>query len=304
MMDDRETGQWVEERMLSLNTEGDEGMINGTRILAKLQAREFERRKVQTRLIGGAIFAVAACGAAAGVIAVESGQRVEMEPLRAVRVGQAPTVPAIPNMLAPRRPEQTLIAANENPPRVAERVEAVPVSKNFKEHGSAAAAIEMDIYFDPECPPCATFYNDALPGIFAEYVATGKVKAVYRDFPLPYHQYAALAARYENAAGIIGRYDAVVDRLMKTQQLWHASGDVEAEVAAVLTPEEMQRLHRVLDATAEPDEMIARDGARAADDHINQTPSIVVEAGGRRVKFAGVNAMQELKAHLNELLGQ
>ncbi len=60
--------------------------------------------------------------------------------------------------------------------------------------GDKNAPVTLIEWSDYECPYCKTFFNDALPEIKEKYIKTGKVKFVYRDFPLSFHKNAYPAA--------------------------------------------------------------------------------------------------------------
>lgn len=51
--------------------------------------------------------------------------------------------------------------------------------------GDADAAVTMVMYEDFECPFCKKFEDNAYQQIESNYIETGKVKAVWKDFPLP-----------------------------------------------------------------------------------------------------------------------
>jgi len=53
---------------------------------------------------------------------------------------------------------------------------------NFKEIGSAKAPITVEIYADYECPHCRALYMEVVPSLIAEFVKTGKVRLIHRDF--------------------------------------------------------------------------------------------------------------------------
>ena len=74
-----------------------------------------------------------------------------------------------------------------------------------------------EIYSDYECPWCAGFCTQVFPKFVAEFVKTGKVRVVHRDFPLPQHPFAKLAARYANAAGEVGHFEEVEKQLFVSQ---------------------------------------------------------------------------------------
>ena len=66
------------------------------------------------------------------------------------------------------------------------------------------------------------------------YVNTGKVYLIHRDFPLPMHSHSKVAAQYSRAAAQIGKLEAVEDVLFQNQDKWEASGDVDGTVAKVV----------------------------------------------------------------------
>ena len=50
--------------------------------------------------------------------------------------------------------------------------------------GSPDAPVEVIEYASLTCHHCATFHNEVLPQVKKEFIDTGKVRLVYRDFPL------------------------------------------------------------------------------------------------------------------------
>lgn len=57
--------------------------------------------------------------------------------------------------------------------------------------GDSNAPVTIVEFSDYECPYCKSFRDETLPQIKEVYIDTGKVKFVYRDFPLPFHDPAA-----------------------------------------------------------------------------------------------------------------
>ncbi|MBT3416925.1 DsbA family protein [Candidatus Woesearchaeota archaeon] len=72
--------------------------------------------------------------------------------------------------------------------------------------GDANAPVTIIEFSDYECPFCGRFYTDALQQIKEKYVETGKVKFVYRDFPLSFHTNAQKAAESAECAGDQEKY--------------------------------------------------------------------------------------------------
>ncbi len=60
--------------------------------------------------------------------------------------------------------------------------------------GVKNAPVTIIEFADYECPFCARFYKNTLPQLISDYIDTGKVKLIYRDFPLSFHRNAKKAA--------------------------------------------------------------------------------------------------------------
>ncbi len=69
-----------------------------------------------------------------------------------------------------------------------------PNIENQPMKGDPNAPILIVEYSDFECPFCARFFSETYPQLLQEYIDTGKVKLVYKDFPLNFHPQAKPAA--------------------------------------------------------------------------------------------------------------
>jgi protein-disulfide isomerase len=177
-------------------------------------------------------------------------------------------------------------------------------ARHYKESGAASAPIACEIYSDYECPSCAAFYRDTMPLLVAEYVKTGKVKLLHRDYPLQQHPYAKLAARYANAAGQAGQYDLAVGRIFQTQALWSVSGDIEAQLAQVLSPAVMRKVRDMVEHDPRLDDTVATDQAMGARDRLQATPTVVVISKGNRQTISPIPSYKLLKSYLDDLLAR
>lgn len=83
--------------------------------------------------------------------------------------------------------------------------------------GSPDAKVTIVEYASLTCPHCAHFHKDTLPKIKSEFVDTGKVKLVYRDFP--FDEASLRAAMMARCAGK-ERYFGFLDALFSTQEAW------------------------------------------------------------------------------------
>jgi len=79
--------------------------------------------------------------------------------------------------------------------------------------GDENAPVTIVEFSDYECPFCARFYSQTLNQIKSKYVDTGKVKFVYRDFPLAFHPQAEPSAIAANCAGMQGKYFEFHDKI-------------------------------------------------------------------------------------------
>lgn len=83
--------------------------------------------------------------------------------------------------------------------------------------GNPDALVTMIEFSDFECPFCAAFYQNTLPQIEENYIKTGKVKLIFRDFPLPFHANAQKAAEAAECAGEQGKFWEMHNRIFDNQ---------------------------------------------------------------------------------------
>lgn len=175
-------------------------------------------------------------------------------------------------------------------------------AQNFRQSGAANAPITCEIYSDYACPACANAFRDVLPLLMLNYVQTGKVRLVHRDFPLPVHRYSRLAARYANAAGLVGEYEAAVAQIFRTQAAWTSTGEIDAQLTHVLSPGAMQTIRQLVNGDATLDGDVAADIAQGREDQIASTPTFVIVTNGHREKIPPGSSYELLKSYLDGLL--
>jgi len=174
---------------------------------------------------------------------------------------------------------------------------------NFKVSGSPTAPVQIEVYTDYECPKCRELDLETLPPLVRDYVQTGKVRLLRRDFIIPYHKYSPLATKYANAAGEIGKFDVVATQIFQTQPQWAQNGNVDGEVAKVLSPADMQKVRDLVKASG-PDlsPSVKADMAMGEKDHLEETPTIVIIAKGKREVISGGAPYMILKSYLDQKL--
>lgn len=96
-------------------------------------------------------------------------------------------------------------------------VSKIDLSKAHIE-GSASAKVTIIEYSDFQCPYCGSFVAQTLPQITTDYINTGKVRLVFRQFPLSFHQYAEKAAEASECAGDQNKFWEMHSKLFANQQ--------------------------------------------------------------------------------------
>ena len=87
--------------------------------------------------------------------------------------------------------------------------------------GNPDAPITIIEFSDFQCPFCARFYTQTLPLIYEEYIEPGKVKLVFRDYPIQsIHPNAVPAAIASECANEQGKFKEMHDMLFEKQNEW------------------------------------------------------------------------------------
>jgi protein-disulfide isomerase len=97
---------------------------------------------------------------------------------------------------------------------------AKPVSLPDMALGPANAAVTITEYASMTCPHCAAFTEEVFPKIKAEYIDSGKIRFVFREFPLDIKAAAGSMLARCIAKDDSGKYFAVIDMLFKQQNDW------------------------------------------------------------------------------------
>ncbi len=117
--------------------------------------------------------------------------------------------------------QENVVAQDDNPtPTQPPAAAPVKVSADDDEVlGEPDAPVTIIEFSDYQCPFCGRFWSETLGQIKTQYIETGKVKLIYRDFPLSsIHQYAQKAAEAAECAGEQGKYYEMHDKLFENQR--------------------------------------------------------------------------------------
>ncbi|UFN51266.1 DsbA family protein [Roseomonas sp. OT10] len=126
-------------------------------------------------------------------------------PRRAVLLAAALGAPALLSLDA-RAQGSAPAAPAAGDPRLAERAA-----------GKADAPVTVIEYFSLTCSHCAAFHKETWPKVRSELVETGKIRMVWRDFPL---DQLALAAATVARSLPPQHYEAFISALLGSQDRW------------------------------------------------------------------------------------
>jgi protein-disulfide isomerase len=176
-------------------------------------------------------------------------------------------------------------------------------AKTTRAAGPVTAAVRIDLFSDFECPACKALHEQTIKRVKEEFAMKGKLRLVHHDFPLPQHKHARRAAILAAAADRLGKYDPVADALFSQQESWSKSGNVDAVVDSVLTPEEQKKLREI----AKDPAIIAnieRDIQLGERMKVGSTPTMIVTHEGKPNPVVGVVSYSVFSKYLNTIVSQ
>lgn len=191
----------------------------------------------------------------------------------------------------------------------------------MKTFGVKTAPITMEVFSDYQCPACRAFFQGTLRPMINDYVASGKVFLVHRDFPLPMHPYSMDAARWANAAARIGRFESVDAALFDSQNSWTKDGSMEQYVEAALGSADFKRVQKLVQGcltqtvgvkpaaqtnhSCELDTFIEQDQNLGKQVPVQSTPTIVITYKGQRYPpMSGIFTWPIMRQYLDSLMSQ
>ena len=104
---------------------------------------------------------------------------------------------------------------------------AKPVSLPDMALGPANSPVTITEFASMTCPHCAAFNESVFPKIKSEYIDTGKIRYVFREFPLDIKAAAGSMLARCIAKDDAGKYFAVIDMLFRQQNEWAGKNTTE-----------------------------------------------------------------------------
>lgn len=160
--------------------------------------------------------------------------------------------------------------------------------------------VEIIEFSDFQCPFCKQFFTSAYKDIIGKYVDTGKVKLVYRHYPLPFHQNAQIAAEAAECANRQGKFKAYHDTLFTNSNsdgTGLSSTDLKKYAANLGL--DTAKFNSCLD-NGETKEVIAKDMKAAQDAGVTGTPTFFING----VKVIGALPFSEFQKVIEQQLNK
>ena len=173
--------------------------------------------KLDRRLVA-VVAALLLVGVGAGVFLTRPGEAPQA-PI-AVAAAQAPAPAPAPQASAPAAPAPAPAPAQGQDAVLAARLAERSI-------GRQDAPVTVIEYFSLTCGHCAAFHRDTLPQVKRDLVESGRLRIVYRDFPLD--QTGLMAAMVARALPA-ERYDAFIGTLFATQDRWAFNRNADPRV--------------------------------------------------------------------------
>ncbi len=173
-------------------------------------------------------------------------------------------------------------------------------------HGSPDAKVTVIEYASMTCPHCAAFQKDVIPELNKNYVETGKVKFIFREYPLDG------AARMASAVArcLSGdQYFSFIDLLFANQMNWIKDFDGNNQITREDVLEGLTQQGRIAGLPREKVQSCADDQANLAlvdanwmegqtKYNVNSTPTLIING----VSHAGGVPYAELQKIIDPLV--
>ncbi len=198
--------------------------------------------------------------------------------------GQVAAVPSVPE--AP--------AAPSTPPTVDD-------DASIGDDGAKVTIVEFTDY---QCPFCGRHYTDTYSQIKKDYIDTGKIKYVTRDFPLSFHPHAEIAAEASECAADQNKFWEMHDKLFGTQAVWSNLPDAKPTFAQYATDLKLDvtKFSDCLTAGTHKEE-IQKDMADGMASGVNGTPGFwVLGPDGKTQLISGAVPYATFKQAIDAML--
>ncbi len=170
--------------------------------------------------------------------------------------------------------------------------------------GDKDAPVTIIEFSDYQCPFCKRFYDQVVPSLEEEYISKGKVRMVFRDYPLDFHKNAVPAAIAANCAGEQGKYWELHDFLFENPD------KLEIDTILSSTKElglDHDKFEKCVNNKADKEAEIDNDFTEGQKYGVRGTPSFFIGKTGDGKEISGIyvrgaQPYNVFKNHIDKLL--
>ncbi len=189
--------------------------------------------------------------------------------------------------------------ADAEPPAPDGQIADLKLTDNEYALGPKDAKVVIVEYASLTCPHCAQFHTTVMPAIKKEFVETGKVRFVYRDFPLD--RDALAAAMIARCAGR-DRYFVFLDTFYATQDRWAGASDRMGALGNLarlggMAPKDFEACARNEEVQ---NAILAQRLQASTEFKVKATPTVYVNGA----QYSGGMTLEQMRTLLNRLLGK
>ncbi len=147
--------------------------------------------------------------------------------------------------------------------------------------GKPDAPISIYEMSDFQCSFCKQFFDETLPALEEEYLATGKARLIFINLPLiQIHANAAQAAEWAMCAAAQDSFWSMHDRLFETQDDWKELTNPASHFNSLAESVDLdsEALQQCIDSGAARS-IVAGDVRLAMQNRLSTTPTFIIEGG-------------------------
>ncbi|MEH2606986.1 protein-disulfide isomerase [Bradyrhizobium sp. AZCC 1588] len=164
--------------------------------------------------------------------------------------------------------------------------------------GSAKAPVTITEYSSMSCPHCAAFSQNVLPMLRSKYIDTGKVRFVFREFPLDIKAAAASILARCAGKGDSEKYLSAVETLFKLRERLMAQTKDTLIYVGKLHGMSEQEVETCEQDQAQFDKLTADQQYAYSELKVTSTPTFFLNG----VRLQGSMSFEELEERLKPLL--
>lgn len=165
--------------------------------------------------------------------------------------------------------------------------------------GDSSAKLWLIMVSDFQCPYCREWHDQVFATVMRDYVATGKVRLAYLNFPLGIHPNAMPAAEAAMCASVQGKFWEMHDAIFRAQDQWAGLPNPKAVFDSIATSVGVApAAYRSCIESGATRPMILADEQRATIAGVRATPTFFIGSG----ELEGAVPLPEFRAALDKAL--